>query len=309
MSRRCWLQHVQSGSSKRAMMIPQSHAPSRKHFRFLYWVNLVLSCALLICWCYVYWAREGGLSENASNVTFDQVLSPYSTIYIPIPPPVSQNTTPIVQTFDFQNQRYYLLNASTYPVHLLVPPHLQKASDQALDHPYCEWIINGGPFHSDGSPAGGLIWNGTSIEPPKHDNDIGFGIQQQHDRASRNNLRLHYVMGNFPTHNKNSSIDPFMFSFWVSGFDWIVHRGNNVANTSRRPPFVARAPRTALGIDAHGYLVALVADGCEKWWVVPSTGDLLVDSVLEVVGTSNDTSLTRVLSIVLVPSLNTEVQR
>ena len=174
------------------------------------------SCALLICWCYVHCAREGGLSDKTGDVPFDQILSPNSTIYIPIPPPVSHNTTPIVKTFDFQNQRYYLLNASTYPLHLLVPPHLQKPSDQARDHPNCEWIINGGPFHSDGSPAGGLIWNGTSIEPPTPDNDIGFGIQQQHDRTSPNELRLHYVMGNFPTHNKNSIDHQSMFSFWVS---------------------------------------------------------------------------------------------
>lgn len=47
---------------------------------------------------------------------------------------------------------------------------------------------------------------------------------------------------------------------------WLVYESQNVIQREESTSSL-RAPRTAIGVDQHGNLVLVVADGAEHWYV------------------------------------------
>mmetsp|Transcript_35093 Transcript_35093/g.73090 ORF Transcript_35093/g.73090 Transcript_35093/m.73090 type:complete len:182 (-) Transcript_35093:596-1141(-) len=153
---------------------------------------------------------------------------------------------------------------------------LERVSKQARQRG-CSWAANAGPFHRDGTSAGTLMIGGKIIN---HDfgGAIGFGITAVYNEkpedirptsrflGSEQQARQFWVIG--PLQNESQARDELKLMDYVTGFDWLVYDSINMAkkkgNNKHSPP-VQRAPRTAIGLDAGGNLMVLVADGCERW--------------------------------------------
>lgn len=123
----------------------------------------------------------------------------------------------------------------------------------------CRYAVNAGPFGRDGEPVGSVVSNGRvrQFEPPSGD-FVGFGVTEPRTNASASA----WVVGSLSAVTDLESLREF-----VTGFGWLVYQGRNVVvepDDDERTGAM-RAPRTAMGVTAHGSLVVVVADGCEKW--------------------------------------------
>jgi Phosphodiester glycosidase len=158
---------------------------------------------------------------------------------------------------------------------------LEQTSTLAKRH-NCTIAANAGPFNKDGSCVGTIVVNGQIIQLEKcnsstmnnHNNNnnnnnsstsssVGFGITAGPVRS--------WVLGSLPCSNQQADyIHKLGLVHFVTGFDWLVQDGVNVANKSGRNNTTGaqRAPRTSIGIDNQGRLVILVIDGCELWYVM-----------------------------------------
>jgi Phosphodiester glycosidase len=124
----------------------------------------------------------------------------------------------------------------------------------------CRYAVNAGPFKRDGKPVGSVVSNGRvrQYEPPSAAY-VGFGVTEP-----RANATPSWVVGSLSTVDELESLRDF-----VTGFGWLVYQGRDVVvePDDEERTGAARAPRTAMGVTAHGSLVVVVADGCEKWCV------------------------------------------
>jgi hypothetical protein len=171
------------------------------------------------------------------------------------------------------------------PMRLVVPPtgRLATTSVQVRAHK-CAAAVNGGPFHADGSSVGVLVVDGSLVKDDTlGPNVVGFGVTRPRRRYTRRDDGRHDVLDdddNTDNNNNNTKATHHLASWvlgtppsqavladlewFVTGFDWLVREGVNVA--SHDATGAPRAARTAVGIDGHdGSLVLLVADGCERW--------------------------------------------
>lgn len=148
---------------------------------------------------------------------------------------------------------------------------LERTSSQAKRH-NCIIAANAGPFNKDGSCVGTVVVNGQIIQHDQcgmHNNNnsnsssssVGFGITAGPVR--------NWVLGSLRA-SDNDDIHKLGIVHFVTGFDWLVQNGVNVANATGRNNTTGaeRAPRTSIGIDNQGRLVILVTDGCELWYVM-----------------------------------------
>jgi Phosphodiester glycosidase len=125
-------------------------------------------------------------------------------------------------------------------------------------HHGCRYAVNAGPFERSGKPVGSVVANGRvrQFEPANTDY-VGFGVT-----GTRTNASSSWVLGSLSMVEDLASLREF-----VTGFGWLVYQGRNVVvepDDDERTG-ATRAPRTAMGVTAHGSLVVVVADGCEKW--------------------------------------------
>jgi Phosphodiester glycosidase len=124
----------------------------------------------------------------------------------------------------------------------------------------CRYAVNAGPFERDGKPVGSVVSNGgvRQYEPPCAAH-VGFGVTEPRPNATSS-----WVVGSLSTVDELESLRDF-----VTGFGWLVYQGRDVVvePDDEERAGAARAPRTAMGVTAHGSLVVVVADGCEKWCV------------------------------------------
>ena len=179
--------------------------------------------------------------------------------------------------------------------------------------------MNGGPFDSDGKSSGPIIVNRTFTDRTKplstnSTNLVGIGlvdvVVEEMTGEMVGEFRNHYrhytewALGTYPQiktaidNNNNNFVrrkrnlkgngsttprrTKKTIRYFVSGFDWIVYRGQNAVRRTRRTtkrsrirtrllgiePSVSRAPRTAIGIDRDNNLMMIVVDGCEHWYVL-----------------------------------------
>lgn len=113
---------------------------------------------------------------------------------------------------------------------------------------------NGGPYNADGSSIGTLIVNGGKVLQNETTSNefVGFGKTE-----------TQYVMGKYQDLVSNNPHVAETIESFVTGFGWLVYKGETVETYSSRNR--RRAPRTAVGVDDRGRLLVLVADGCEHW--------------------------------------------
>lgn len=129
---------------------------------------------------------------------------------------------------------------------------LEKTTTQATKA-RCQYATNGGPFHIDGSSTGlvvvdkQVIQNGTG--------SIGFGITEGENPQ--------WTIGKINDYPHSQILQ---LKHFITGFDWLVFQGQNVASVVNDTTGANRAARTAIGVDRMGKLIIVVADGCEKWY-------------------------------------------
>ena len=172
------------------------------------------------------------------------MLGPSSCRNIPLQiVPMSQDPpfTNITVSTQYDRQIYFL--STTEKLSLRVSERLQKPSAQAPD---CLFASNAGPFNADGSCVGKVIVNHRVIH---EGSGVGFGATSDS-----------WVLGSLT--NEHVDVD-----YFVTGFDWLVYQGQNVAPYRNNTTGATRSARTAIGVDANGRLIIVVADGCEKWYV------------------------------------------
>ena len=221
-------------------------------------------------------------------------LHAQATIYIPIPS--SRNDTNSTTTTNvtitslsgFPRHAYRVDVTTTNAtdadnaVRVLVPRQqhhrLVKVTKQAVAH-HCQVAVNGGPFHADGTSVGVLVVNGKVVQSQSDAAQlVGFGRMVMQPRmvppileynnssgvdggSTTTNTSLAYWIFGAPPQNLTDGVQ-----FYVTGFGWLVRNGQNVATPDDDDNGGAlRAPRTAVGVNADGHLVFVVADGCEKW--------------------------------------------
>jgi exopolysaccharide biosynthesis protein len=129
--------------------------------------------------------------------------------------------------------------------------HLQPTSKQAKQH-HCFLATNGGPFNADGACVGAVIVDGNILED--RFDGVGFGVTRQPNRT--------WVIGRVESSEQARAL---RLQHYVTGFEWLVYNGSDVAMGRNNTTGADKAPRTAVGIDSEGRLMLLVADGCEKW--------------------------------------------
>lgn len=151
----------------------------------------------------------------------------------------------------------YIVKAKGFLPEILLPRNhsLARTSRQA-NKEGCLAAINGGPFNTDGSVTGAVVSDGKFDPDSDFLNSVGFGITSS--------PRPKWVIGTIATRAEAHALHLYQF---VSGFDWLVQEGINVAPLHNDTTGAQRAPRTAIGVDNSGNLIMFVADGCEKWLV------------------------------------------
>lgn len=177
------------------------------------------------------------------------------TVRIPVAddPHPSSNFTTIIGAADGRDL-YLLQSTATATLLLPVPTtrllrssNLEPTSAQARRNG-CAWAVNGGPYQPDGTPVGTVVKDGHWIQAGSP-SDIGIG--QTRDQKE-------WIFGTVD--DKDETVEWF-----VTGFDWLVYNGENVARNNTTG--AERAPRTAVGITSDGELLLVVGDGCETWYV------------------------------------------
>jgi hypothetical protein len=155
------------------------------------------------------------------------------------------------------NTTAYLLETN-YPWSVVIPSErrLEKTLTQAKAHGCRIAATNGGPYNADGGPSGPLVLQGQITNNSTTD-FVGFGVTTSDQ----------WILGNY--HQLIDQAPSINITIWnfVTGFDWLVYKGQNVANNSQNPTGAHRSARTAIGVGQHpnNHLWMLVADGCEKW--------------------------------------------
>jgi hypothetical protein len=171
-------------------------------------------------------------------------------------------------------------NTTRPPIRLVVPAtgSLATTSLQARTH-HCPAAVNGGPFHADGSSVGVLVVDGSLVKDDTlGPSVVGFGVTRPRRRYTRRGNGRHDVLDDDSNNNTKATnhlaswvlgTPPSQavladLEWFVTGFDWLVREGVNVAQDDATGAH--RAARTAVGIAGHdGSLVLLVVDGCERW--------------------------------------------
>ena len=171
---------------------------------------------------------------------------------VPVPSfPAYTNLT--VLNFKDLPRKAYLVTTSE-PWNVVVPspyPHLERTSVQAKKHD-CRLATNGGPFQADGTCVGAAIVNGKVVADDF--GGTGFGVTKGPETK--------WVLGAVDSIQKAQELG---VQHYVTGFDWLVENGQNVAKLYNNTTGGEKAPRTAIGIDFEGRLLQMVADGCEHW--------------------------------------------
>ncbi|KAL7569227.1 hypothetical protein ACA910_016782 [Epithemia clementina (nom. ined.)] len=198
----------------------------------------------------------------------------FPLITVPVAASVNPTTTLHVYKHKLSRKVFMLNTTDSFSV---IAPYssnnshalrLERVSVQAGRH-NCSWGINGGPFHKDGSTAGALIIDGKIIIDD-FGGAAGFGVTGK--------PTVQWVLGSL---TKERAYQLGVVHF-VTGFDWLVYNGENVAAKQRFKPAIKRAPRTAVGVDKTGNLLIIVADGCERCLqkrgpTLDETADFLVE--------------------------------
>ena len=166
--------------------------------------------------------------------------------------PVVPNSTRLEEHSSLPRKAYLLRSQDAWrPV---LPSRLTPTSRHD-----CSWTINGAPFHRNSTTWGVLVTNGT-VRSEYWNQGVGLG-------TTRNG---HYAIG---TLESLEEVQDYRVVDFITGFDWLVEKGINVADHDESG--VLEAPRTAMGVDREGRWMALVADGCERWY---ASGRDLLDS-------------------------------
>jgi uncharacterized protein YigE (DUF2233 family) len=151
----------------------------------------------------------------------------------------------------------YMVVSTESNLRLIRPPNhtLGRTSQQSREHACRVAAMNAGPFDRNGAPVGLVIDGGSNnasrLVTNHHDQEEEYVAWGWNDTT--------WVMGRVDTVQEARE---WGVSSLVTGFGWLVYCGSNVAANRRHP---LRAARSAVGVDAHGRLVWLVADGCEAW--------------------------------------------
>jgi Phosphodiester glycosidase len=187
---------------------------------------------------------------------------------IPVPSSLTRETNLTILLPDknslLSRQAYVIITTEAWSV--VVPDHgLELTSVQASrNYPNCIYATNGGAFQKDGSSVGAAVTNGRFVG----DNfgGVGFGMGTtcgQSEEIDQRNCS-YWVLGTVDSvaHAHELGLEQF-----VTGFDWLVYDGRNVASNTSTTKLSEQAPRTAIGLTAQGHLLLLVADGCERWYV------------------------------------------
>jgi exopolysaccharide biosynthesis protein len=130
-----------------------------------------------------------------------------------------------------------------------------RPSAQAAEHG-CLIASNGGPFNADGSCVGVVVRDNHLVCGITSFGGVGFGDTDHPFKQ--------WVIG---TINNASQLDLLNLHNFVTGFDWLVYEGKNVAGYHNNTTGARESARTAIGVDWDGKLMLTVADGCEKWHV------------------------------------------
>jgi exopolysaccharide biosynthesis protein len=167
---------------------------------------------------------------------------------IPIPTTTKHETN--LTFFHVDHHEVYVLS-TTQHVSVLLHHPLQKTSKQQS----CLYATNAGPFHGDGTPVGVVMVDGSFRSLDFDWQGVGFG-------RTTDNMWVFATLENITQANDIGLVD------FVTGFDWLVYNGKNVANTNatiiKNRTGAKRAPRTAVGVDHEGRLLLVVADGCQR---------------------------------------------
>jgi exopolysaccharide biosynthesis protein len=193
----------------------------------------------------------------ASIKSYDPLGSPIQQGFELVLAPISstrQSTNLTILDSRYLPRKGYLA-VTTDPWSIVVPnrsaPTLQPTSEQAKNH-QCFLATNGGPYNSDGMCVGAVIVDGNIVKD--HFDGVGFGVTHAPNRT--------WVIGQVESAEQARAL---RLQHYVTGFDWLVYNGEDVAMGRNNTTGAVKAPRTAVGIDSEGRLMLLVADGCEKW--------------------------------------------
>lgn len=216
---------------------------------------------ILLCWLLLWRAPAlGGDVRRESN----QGRYDFSLQEIPVPQYLEPETNLSIlpPTAETKNGRTSYLLTSTESFRVVVPSgsngnkrHLEKTSKQSARN-HCRFAANGGPFHADGTCAGAvLVYNNGTVVC----DDFGsVGLGQTRDNKS-------WIIGSVD--NQEQAVAELDLGYYVTGFDWLVYEGTNVAALFNNTTGADQAPRTAVGLTTTGILILMVTDGCQFWCV------------------------------------------
>lgn len=126
--------------------------------------------------------------------------------------------------------------------------NLEFTSRTAKSHT-CRWAVNGGPFNmSNGDCDEGFFIQSHKI--------VGSGGFTSMFGASSDGS---WVIGTL----NHSLVARWHVAWAINGFSWLVKNG--AIQVPFTPRSMLHAPRTAVGVDAHGRLMMLEVDGCEPY--------------------------------------------
>ena len=171
----------------------------------------------------------------------------------------------------FTQLRRNHVTCNGYSRHYYSNTSLQRVTQQSENH-HCQYAMNGGPFHPNGSPLGVvMVQNGTLISTDFGPN-IGVGIATKSTTRNDTTLKTtttttttYWVIGRMDNRTQVRSLGIKQF---VTGFDWLVYNYSNIALYRNNTTGAIRASRSSIGITSDGRLLLLVTDGCEHWYVL-----------------------------------------
>lgn len=208
----------------------------------------------LICYLLV----QGSLIATENFTITLQIID------IPFNPPFRNFT--IIDRADLPRRLYVVTSTDRWRIYLpeieydtlkeVINPKVYNSpfvrpSIQATRHG-CYFVTNGGPFHADGTCIGVVVVEGHVV----YDSfgGVGFGITKGPNRQ--------WVIGKL---SHQSQVDSLNLESFVTGFDWLVYNGTNVASSRNNTTGAVESARTSIGIDWNGRLLLVVSDGCERW--------------------------------------------
>jgi hypothetical protein len=194
----------------------------------------------------------------------ETILFPLQIIPVPSSLTGETNLTILLPSINRLLSRQAYVVTTTEAWSVVVPDHgLERTSVQAAkNYPLCIYATNGGAFQMDGSSVGAVVTNGRFVGV--NFGGVGFGIGTKCDQSNKTiqSNCSYWVLGTVDSvaHAQELGLEQF-----VTGFDWLVYDGQNVANSNSTTELSEQAPRTAIGLTTRGHLLLLVADGCERW--------------------------------------------